>query len=146
MSISTDFSKVSLNTFQAEQGGHVTEQEFLQAKQKETQVIKATADSNKASYEDKDNGGRNQSAKDETQNVESSTVEDVNVKMRQLNVGLSFEMTEDGQDNIVKVVDQSSGELVRQIPSEEFLSMSKRLDEIFGELNDLKGTLINNEV
>tara|TARA_Y100000310_G_C20445944_1_gene698419 strand:- start:367 stop:810 length:444 start_codon:yes stop_codon:yes gene_type:complete len=147
MSISSDFSRNSLSPLQTGQQTQVSEQEFVDAKQKESQVIKQSADISNTSEDSKSgndlassNGSSNQEVVDEVK------MEEVNIKMRQLSVGLSFEMTEDGSDNIVKVVDQETGDLVRQIPSEEFLEMSKRLDSIFGELTDLKGNLINSEV
>ncbi|MEC8081435.1 MAG: flagellar protein FlaG [Pseudomonadota bacterium] len=147
MSISSDFSRNSLSPLQTGQQTQVSEQEFVDAKQKESQVIKQSADISNTSEDSKSgndlassNGSSNQKVVDEVK------MEEVNIKMRQLSVGLSFEMTEDGSDNIVKVVDQETGDLVRQIPSEEFLEMSKRLDSIFGELTDLKGNLINSEV
>ena len=147
MSISSDFSRNSLSPLQTGQQTQVNEQEFVEAKQKESQVIKQSADISNTSDESK--SGSNLASSDQSkdeQPVDQVKMEEVNVKMRQLSVGLSFEMSEDGSDNIVKVVDQDTGELVRQIPSEEFLEMSKRLDSIFGELTDLKGNLINSEV
>ncbi|WP_417273727.1 flagellar protein FlaG [Celeribacter halophilus] len=147
MSISSDFSRNSLSALQTGQQTQVTEQEFVEVKQKESQVIKQSADIGDTSEESK---GGNDLAEPRDPTVEDAVdetkMEEVNVKMRQLSVGLSFEMSEDGSENIVKVVDQETGDLVRQIPSEEFLEMSKRLDSIFGELTDLKGNLINSEV
>lgn len=146
MSISSDFTKASLSPLESNQGIQVAEQEFVKAKQKEAQVVTEVADSNKASNEKNSDSLTEQKLGSGAANIEAPAVEDVNVKMRQLSVGLSFEMTDDGEENIVKVIDQDTGDVVRQIPSEEFLKMSKRLDEIFGELNDLKGNLINSEV
>jgi len=70
----------------------------------------------------------------------------MNQKMSQLNVHLTFEMTEDRAQNIVKVLDQTTGDVVRQIPTEEFLKMSDRIDAIMSQLSDIKGTLVNSEV
>ncbi|MBJ7549119.1 flagellar protein FlaG [Marinomonas ostreistagni] len=147
MSISSDFSRSSLSSLQTGQQTQVSEQEFVEAKQKESQVIKQSADISNTSEDSKSGNDLASSESSSSQElVDEAKMEEVNVKMRQLSVGLSFEMTEDGSDNIVKVVDQETGDLVRQIPSEEFLEMSKRLDSIFGELTDLKGNLINSEV
>lgn len=147
MSISSDFSRSSLSALQTGQQTQVTEQEFVEARQKESQVVKQSADISNTPDESKSGSDLASSDKSKSEQlVDEVKVDEVNVKMRQLSVGLSFEMTEDGSDNIVKVVDQDTGDLVRQIPSEEFLEMSKRLDSIFGELTDLKGNLINSEV
>lgn len=146
MTIGSDFSKTSLSAFHTGQEKQVTEQEFLQKKHKEAQVVAELADSNKTSNEQDSSRFEYSESKTNEAQVDTPIVEDVNFKMRQLSVGLSFEVAEDGKENVVKVIDQETGDLVRQIPSEEFLEMSKRLDEIFGELKDLKGNLVNSEV
>jgi len=142
MSINSDFSKLSVTPLQTGQGNQLSEQEFVKEKQMEAQVVQQTADSNPMDSE-AENGNDLAGSKQEV--VNEPKVEEVNVKMRQLSLGVSFELT-DESENIVKVIDQETGDLVRQIPSEEFLKMSDRLDEIFGELNSLKGNLINSEV
>lgn len=144
MSISSDFSKTTFATLQPGQSTQQAEQEFQVARQKDAKVVLESADSNSTSDMTQE-GGKNLAQTSDTV-LQTPDVENVNIKMRQLSVGLSFEKTDDGQDNIVKVIDQETGDLVRQIPSEEFLEMSKRLDEIFGELNELKGNLVNNQV
>lgn len=142
MSINSDFSKLSVTPLQTGQGNQLSEQEFVKEKQMEAQVVQQTADSNPMDSE-AENGNDLAGSKQEV--VNEPKVEEVNVKMRQLSLGVSFELT-DESENIVRVIDQETGDLVRQIPSEEFLKMSDRLDEIFGELNSLKGNLINSEV
>ena len=44
-------------------------------------------------------------------------------------IGIKFVKHEDPECNVVNVVDTNSNETIRQIPSEEFLKMSQRLDE-----------------
>jgi len=65
--------------------------------------------------------------------------------MSQLNIKLSFDVSDVYKENIIKVVDQGTGELVRQIPTEEFLEMSERIQELLKELGDIKGALVNGE-
>jgi flagellar protein FlaG len=48
---------------------------------------------------------------------------------------LSFDIDEDLEEVIVVVKDQA-GEVVRQIPSEEMMALQKRLDELVGVLLD----------
>lgn len=143
MSINSDFTKLSVTPLQTGQTTQLNEQSFVDAKQKQIQVIQESADSNATG--DKSKSGNDFADSSRQESVDESKIEEVNVKMRQLSLGVSFELTEDAE-NIVKVVDQETGDIVRQIPSEEFLEMSKRLDDIFGELSDLKGNLINSEV
>ena len=45
------------------------------------------------------------------------------------NIGLAFSFDKDTDNTIVKVTDLNTEKLVRQIPSEEFLELSKRLNE-----------------
>ena len=45
------------------------------------------------------------------------------------NIGLAFSFDKDTDNTIVKVTDLNTKKLVRQIPSEEFLELSKRLNE-----------------
>lgn len=47
-----------------------------------------------------------------------------------------FEMNDNSNDMIIKVVDQNSGETIRQHPAEEVLNMKKNL-------TDLRGNIIN---
>ncbi|WP_067217181.1 flagellar protein FlaG [Marinomonas gallaica] len=145
MSIPSDLSKASFGGFQSNQSAQILDQELIVSRQKEAKVVNEAADTSTSS-DPKNSGNGFANSESNKPFVDTQDVEDINVKMRQLSVGLSFEKTEDGENNVVKVIDQETGDLVRQIPTEEFLEMSKRLDGIFGELNDLKGNLVNSQV
>jgi len=77
--------------------------------------------------------------------IEPYDIEAMNDKMSQLNVQLTFEVAEGREQNIVKVLDQTTGDVVRQIPTEEFLKMSERIDVIMTQLSDIKGNLVNSQ-
>jgi len=47
---------------------------------------------------------------------------------------LKFEIDPDSERTIIKIVDQQTKEVLRQIPSEEVLSISKALDQAIGLL------------
>jgi flagellar protein FlaG len=47
-----------------------------------------------------------------------------------------FEKNEDSQELIVKVVDQETDEVIRQIPPEELVNLSKHLRELQGNIVD----------
>jgi len=47
---------------------------------------------------------------------------------------LEFEIDPDSQRTIVKIVDQQTKEVLRQVPSEEVLSIAKALDQAIGLL------------
>ena len=51
---------------------------------------------------------------------------------------VQFENNEN-EELIVKIVDRESGDIIRQLPPEELLELSKRLDELTGNLVDILG-------
>jgi flagellar protein FlaG len=57
----------------------------------------------------------------------------LNEKLQAWSTNLRFEVDDDTSRVVVQVVDAATGEVVRQIPSEEVLNMSKAL----GKLQDL---------
>lgn len=80
-----------------------------------------------------------------TKKIEPSDIEQMNKNLSQLNLHLQFEMSDDGRDSIVRVVDQSTGNVVRQIPTEEYLKMSKQIHDVASKVSDLKGVLFNGQ-
>ncbi|MHA6963347.1 flagellar protein FlaG [Zobellella denitrificans] len=54
------------------------------------------------------------------------------------NRGLKFRVDEDSGRQVVTVVDNDSGDVIRQIPSEELLAVIGRLAEATGGLIDVK--------
>lgn len=56
--------------------------------------------------------------------------ENISRAMKQVNQNLEFEFTMDTDTNktIVKVVDRQTGELVRQMPSEETVAIARSID------------------
>ncbi|ALO41425.1 flagellar protein FlaG [Pseudoalteromonas phenolica] len=56
--------------------------------------------------------------------------------------GVSFEFNETDSNPIIKVIDKSNDEVIREIPSEEFREMAKALDE-FAEKVSSTGVLFN---
>ncbi len=69
--------------------------------------------------------------------------EEVLGKIRELTEGgvysVRFELNREVDRVVVKVVDQESGEVKRQIPAEELLNLSKNLKELRGLLFDIQG-------
>lgn len=54
-------------------------------------------------------------------------------------IALNFSVHESSGRTVVVVADQETGEIIREIPSAEFLALSAKLDEMFGILFDRKG-------
>jgi flagellar protein FlaG len=136
---SSDYTKQSLGGITVRQDQRADEH-FKTLRQASAKAIQNSADSNKTG-----NNSNNQSSS-RSPNIEPHDIDIANKKMSQLNVHLRFEMTEDRSKNIVKVMDQTTGDVVRQMPTEEFLKMSERIDAIMSQLSDIKGTLVNSEV
>ncbi len=61
-------------------------------------------------------------------------VDEINKSMQALSRGLVFSVDEESHRTIVKIVDQQTDEIVRQIPSEEALAIAKSLDQVVGKL------------
>ncbi|MDH6184142.1 flagellar protein FlaG [Polaromonas sp. CG_23.6] len=62
------------------------------------------------------------------------SLEDINKVLAGFSVSVQFEIDPDYSELIVKVVDQDSGKLIRQIPTEEVMRMSKAMDNLKGLL------------
>lgn len=56
--------------------------------------------------------------------------------MGEMNRSLQFQVDEDSGRDVIKVIDKSSGELIKQYPSEEVLSLVSKLSETAGILID----------
>jgi flagellar protein FlaG len=63
-----------------------------------------------------------------------TAVERINEQLRAAAQNIRFSIDEDTGKTIVRVVDSNSGELIRQIPSEEVLAVSRSLERLQGLL------------
>ncbi|HSB73568.1 MAG TPA: flagellar protein FlaG [Candidatus Methylomirabilis sp.] len=54
-------------------------------------------------------------------------------------VGLVFEVSRDGRDLVIKVVDRNTREIIREIPPEEVQRLNRALDALVGRLLDRRG-------
>ncbi len=61
-------------------------------------------------------------------------VQDINKSLQSLSQGLEFSVDTDTKEVIVKVVDQQTKEVLRQMPSKEALDIAKALDQVLGKL------------
>lgn len=134
----TDFSKQGINYY-SNSDQRVAE-DFAALRQANAKAVQNTADTSTTNKDNHHSQSFGSFSKNESHNIEA-----MNKKMSQLNVHLTFEMTEDREQNIVKVLDQTTGDVVRQMPTEEFLKMSERIDAIMDQLSDIKGALVNSE-
>ncbi|WP_299569685.1 flagellar protein FlaG [uncultured Shewanella sp.] len=80
-----------------------------------------------------------QQAKDyvdkESNNQELAEVtDDLNDMASIMRKGLAFKVDDDSGKNVISVMDIDSGDVIRQIPNEEALELSKKLAEVAGIL------------
>ena len=65
---------------------------------------------------------------------ERSALAEINESLRMSSIGVQFEFDKEADTMVVKVVDVESGELIRQMPSEEVVRISKALGKLQGLL------------
>jgi flagellar protein FlaG len=101
-----------------------------------------------------------QQAKDLSVSAEIKNIEPVNVNAEQIetavsqlseyvqtnNRQLNFSVDEGSNRQVVKVTDAESGKVIRQIPSEEVLKLSERLQDLQTEVGTTVGLLFNKQV
>lgn len=72
----------------------------------------------------------------------SPTLEDafeqINAAMQAWDTGMRFEIDEDTQQLVVSIVDTKTGDVLRQIPSEEVLHVAKMIAQFQGNLVSTK--------
>ena len=62
------------------------------------------------------------------------SLDDINKVMAGFSISVQFQIDPDYEELIVKVVDQDTGKLIRQIPTEDVVRMSKAMDNLKGLL------------
>ncbi len=76
-------------------------------------------------------------------------VRELNELAQNIQRKISFTVDEDLGDTVIKVINPENDEVIRQIPSEELIILSKRLKSIYGDLSQgfsLSGVLLQKEV
>jgi flagellar protein FlaG len=93
------------------------------------------------------------SAEKDKQSIDNVSAEQVEFAVSKLsefvqigNRQLNFSVDEGSNKLVVKVTDLESGEVIRQIPSEEVLKLSERLQEMQTEVGTAVGLLFNKHV
>ena len=78
-------------------------------------------------------------------NIENAVAE-ISEFVQSQNRSLAFSVDEKSQRSVVKVTDTESGEIIRQIPSEEVLALSERIKELQTDVGAAVGVLFNKQV
>jgi flagellar protein FlaG len=58
--------------------------------------------------------------------------------VNELNVGLDFSVDKASGKDVIKVIDKNTGDVVKQFPSEEVLTLMSKLSEMLGGFVDAK--------
>lgn len=66
----------------------------------------------------------------------TSAVKKLNEALPQSAQSLEFEIDEDSNEVVVKIIDRDTREVVRQMPTKEALEMAKSIDKMMGRLLD----------
>ena len=64
----------------------------------------------------------------------SSAVAEINKSLQLASIGVQFEFDKEARTMVTKVIDVESGEVIRQMPSEEVVRFSKALGKLQGLL------------
>ena len=64
--------------------------------------------------------------------------EEINSAMQAWSTGMRFEIDEDTQQLVVSIIDTKSGEVLRQIPSDEVLHVAKMITQFQGNIVSVK--------
>lgn len=75
-----------------------------------------------------------------------SAVQEVESFLKGQNRNLTFSIDDETKRSIVTVKDSQSGDVIRQIPSEEVLKLAERIQELQQDVGSSVGVFINNEV
>lgn len=113
--------------------------EDVALKEQETEVSNSTNASN--------TNADTQDSSDEpvAQEIESA-VGEISEFVQAQNRNLNFSYTEESNRSVVKVTDSETGDLIRQIPSEEVLKLSERIRDLQSDVGAAVGVLFNKEV
>ncbi|MEW9797591.1 flagellar protein FlaG [Alteromonas sp. CYL-A6] len=76
----------------------------------------------------------------------NEAVKEVEAFLQAQNRNLAFTIDEDTNRSVVTVKDGESGDVIRQIPSEEVLKLAERIQELQQDIGNRVGVLINNKV
>ncbi len=116
-----------------------------------SELQSVVVDQNESQQQAKDDQGKQNSADNsdttskKSLNIESA-VSEISDFLQSTNRQLSFSVDEKSDRQIVKVTDSESGEIIRQIPSEDVLALSERIRELQSDVGSAVGVLFNKQV
>ncbi|WP_420935268.1 flagellar protein FlaG [Alteromonas sp. A081] len=124
-------SEVSNSNEVSSQSVPLTTESLRNVSQNLSQVLQTTSDINNNVEDDSQLG-------DAISRVESF--------LQGQNRNLSFSIDENTKRSVVTVLDSDSGDVIRQIPSEEILMLAERIQNLQQDIGSSVGVFINNKV
>lgn len=135
MEISNVKTEVGREFFNALPGQQVDQEARVKA---QVRPVEKTAEAAKNALDEKRLRQEQEKAQRLSRSELQAAVEEVQVRMDQMGTNLQFAMDKVAEDIVVKVTDKKSGDLIRQIPSEDVIKLRKQLEELSGILFDEK--------
>jgi flagellar protein FlaG len=104
--------------------------------------VKTPEDTNNVNQLNKKDEVNQVTKKDEKESMTTPQLEKVAKQLQEfigkMNRGLEFTVDEDSGRDVIKVIDKNSGDIIKQYPSEEVLSLVAKLSEATGNFIDSK--------
>jgi len=118
----------------------------LRNKQNDQEVVSDNAKVHSTAVSDEGLKMQVVTSKADTQEISLELVKTAATKgnsiLQEINRNLEFQVDDSTQKVVVKIVDSKSGDVVRQIPTEEMMAFLKRMQEMEGD----QGTLLQYSV
>lgn len=109
-------------------------------------VVNISAEQNKLTEQTKVSQLNADNLLDAEQNQIQTALDEVSNFVQTQNRQLDFSFDEQSNRSIIKVTDSDSGEMIRQIPSEDVLKLAQRIKELQTDAGEAIGVLINRQV
>ncbi len=137
-----DFSQVGQNVAVQNTNGNVVRRDDLSAEESvQARQDRRLEQNAQASVIAADNSEELNNA---SINIESAVAE-ISDFVQAQNRQLAFSIDEKSERQVVKVTDSESGDVIRQIPSEEVLALSERIKELQTDVGAAVGVLFNKQ-
>lgn len=133
--------QVSL-TNQSESGGGNKAQVLSATVDKQLEAAKNLAEKNTAEKNSSEQPAENAALTKSLQQMSASASQLEALQARKL----EFSTVEESGRTVIKVIDKENDDVIRQIPSEEFIQMAQKISDLSQELNSTQGLLFDSTV
>ena len=137
-----EFSQIGQNVALQNAGVTPVRQAEVQDLESQSNAERRVEETAKVSLQEADNS---EALNSNSVNIESAVAE-ISEFVQAQNRQLAFSIDEASQRSVVKVTDSESGDVIRQIPSEEVLALSERIKELQTDVGAAVGVLFNKQV